>query len=110
MAFTEMDENVTSAIKNWFYHGLHPGSFAWCLVTGELANSFLHAHYLLTVGSVKNMFNFTSLYLPREAKTKEWKGYNNLSDVEKKAIKKTATMINIESEELFKSMNKHMNP
>ena len=87
----EMDTNVVESIKHWFKLGLPPGSFSSYLIKDDCAQAFMHAHHLLTVKQVRDMWDWTQLYLPIEAKDLDnWKGYDNMTLEEKRKIKLTS--------------------
>lgn len=42
-----LDDNVVSAIKNWYLKGIHPGEFAMSLLRGNRQEALERAHELL---------------------------------------------------------------
>jgi hypothetical protein len=79
-----IDINVKDALKNWFFHGFHPGSFTMALITNDYKNVVFCAHALLT--NLRDYLWYTHTILPEQAKSTDWKGYNNLSDKEKEKV------------------------
>lgn len=68
-------QDIMSAIENYYYHGLHPGSFVYYM----LANDFVEASYKADVWNKEYLDNY-ELWLVDRMPPAAWGSYEKVDD------------------------------